>query len=103
MQRLGDAITEIERARDAVESADVRTKLDSIAESLNEMIDTAVGEETGDDEAFADASFAGAAASPDNLEELENALAGLAEDSTGEASGHLEAARRHIASVRRRS
>lgn len=100
MGALEDAIGEIEKARDAVEETEVRTKLDSIAVSLAEMADTEAGELTDAEEAFGDADFAGAAPSGDNLTELEGELAELAESTTDEAREHLEAARRGVASYR---
>lgn len=100
MGALEEAIAELEQARNVVEPADVRTKLDSIIVSLIEMIDTEAGEPTDAEEAFADVDFTGTTASFDNLAELEGELAGLAERTNGEAGDHLEAARQRIASYR---
>lgn len=97
---LEDAIREIELARDVLERPGVRTKLDSIAASLVEMIDTEAGELTPGEEAFADADFAGAAPSSDNLADLEGELAELAAEMDAEGRGHLEAARQRVADRR---
>lgn len=100
MGALDDAVAEIEQARGAIERPEIRTKLDSIAASLVEMTDTEAGELTNGEEAFSDVEFPGAAPSPDNLAALEGELADLAEDTTDEARGHLEAARQRVAQHR---
>lgn len=100
MGELEDAIEEISAARDAIEQTEISTKLDSIAVSLVEMVDTEAGERTDGEEAFADADFEGAAPSEDNLAEVEEELAELEPRVTGDAREHLEAARRRIASHR---
>lgn len=100
MGALEAAMVEIEQARATVDETDVRTKLESIATSLEEMIDTEAGELTDAEAAFGDTDFPGSAASGDNLEELEIHLADLAAKTGGESGVHMEAARRQIASFR---
>lgn len=104
MDPLEDAIAEIERAQESVTDTEVRTKLDSIDTSLQEMFDTAAGEETNGDIAFANSDFAGAAPTGDNLRELEENLLELAEKTERpEVRDRLEAAQRHVATYRAES
>lgn len=101
MNALEDAIAEIERARESVTDTEVRTKLDSINTSLQEMLDTAAGEETDGDIAFADSDVAGTAPTGDNLRELEENLLELAERTDHRpVRDHLEAAQRRVESYR---
>lgn len=101
MDRLADAMTEIEHAEETITVTEVRTKLDSIETSLQEMLDTAAGEETEGDIALADTAVAGSAPNDDNLRELEENLAELAEETDDpEVSTHLTAGRRHIKAYR---
>lgn len=94
-------MAEIERARSDVSHSDVRTQLDSVTTSLQEMLDTEAGEKTDAEAAFGDADFAGAAPNADNLRELEVTLDTLAENTDrGEVRTHLERARRRIAAYR---
>jgi len=92
---------EIGQARERVQHTDVRTELESITTSLQEMLDAEAGEETDPDEAFAETPFQGAAPSPDNVEELETHLLKLAENvERADVRTHLEAAQRTLASYR---
>lgn len=101
MGDLEDAMGEIDRARDGVDQPDVRTELDSIGASLQEMLDTEAGERTDADVAYADTDFAGAAPSADNLRQLEANLRKLAERADeGEVRDHLDAARQRIVAYR---
>lgn len=104
MDSLKDAIAEVERAQDSVTDTEIRTKLDSINTSFQEMFDTAAGEETNGDGAFADSDFAGAAPTDHNLRELEENLLELAEKTERpEVRDHLEAAQQHVANYRTES
>lgn len=102
MGTLEVAIEEIRRASGAVKEPDATTKLESIAASLREMIDTREGERTDADEAFGDVDFEGSAPSEDNVAEVEEQLAGLAEETNDDARAHIEAALGRIASFRER-
>lgn len=101
MEALENAKAEIEQARSGVSDSDVRTQLESITTSLQEMLDTAAGERTDGDEAFGDTDISGAAPSDDNLLELEGNLDKLAENTDREdVQDHLENARRKVAAYR---
>lgn len=104
MRELEDAMAEIERARDAVEKSEVRTRLDSIGASLEEMLDTEAGNLSDAEPALADTEFEGAAPYPDHLEELEANLRDQAEETDdGSVRDHLETARQRIAAYRNRA
>lgn len=100
MQELRDAVAELERASDAVEKTGVRTQLDSLAVSLDEMLDAEEGRLTDADEAFADVDFPGTPPYSDDIGEIEEKLRGLSKETTGDAQRHIDAARRAVASFR---
>lgn len=104
MRELEDAMTEIERARDAVEKSDIRSQLDSIGASLQEMLDTEAGNPTDAGPALGRTEFEGAAPYADHLEELESNLREQAEEAeTTAVRDHLETARERIADYRNRT
>lgn len=101
MEPLEEANAEIERARSAISDSEVRTQLESITVSLQEMRDSAAGERTDGDEAFADVDVSGTTPSDDNLRELEDNLTKLAENMDQEdVRSHLENAQRTIGAYR---
>ena len=100
MDGLREAVAELELAADAVEKTDVRTQLDSLAVSLDEMVDAEEDRLTDSDEAFADVDFPGTPPHPDDIGEIEEKLRGLSEETTGDAQRHIDAARRALASYR---
>lgn len=101
MKALEDAMAEIKQARSDVEHSDVRTELESITASLQEMLDAESGEQTDAEVAFGDTDFSGSAPHEDNLLELEKHLVKLA-DNTDQRNvqNHLENANRKIAHYR---
>lgn len=103
MRELEDAIADIDRAREGIDATDVRTNLDSIKASLQEMLDTAAGVQSDADAAFGDTQFDGAAPSADNLRELETNLRDQQTNADSEdVADHLERARERIERVRTR-
>lgn len=101
MKALEEAMAEIEQARSDVAHSDVRTELESITASLQEMLDTEAGEQTDAEVAFGDTDFSGAAPHADHLLELEKNLVKLAENTDQQGVGaHLETAHRKIANYR---
>ena len=92
---------EIRQARENVSHSDVRTELESITASLREMLDSAAGERTVGDVAFADSDFPGASPDPDDLRELEKNLRKLAANTDREdVRTHLESAQRKLSLYR---
>lgn len=91
---------ELQSASDAVQKADVRTQLDSLVVSLDEMANTDEGQLTDSDEAFGDVDFRGSPPQSDDVGEIEEKLRGLSEETTGEAQRHIDGARRAVASFR---
>jgi hypothetical protein len=101
MNALQEAMAEIEAARSDVTHSDVRTQLESITTSLQEMLDTAAGEQTEGDVAFANTEVAGTAPTDDDLLELERSLNKLVENTERESvQTHLENAHEKIANYR---
>lgn len=101
MEALQKAMVEIEAAKSDVSHGDTRTELESIAASIQEMIDTAADEPTDPDVAFGDTDFAGAAPRFDHLVELEQNLYELSENvDQDQVSTHLETAHRQVAEFR---
>lgn len=101
MKALEDAMGEIHHARSDVSHADVRTQLESITASLQEMLDTEAGERTDGEVAFGDTSFEGTAPTGDNLSQIEESLRQLADNAEQEdVRNHLESARKKIAQYR---
>lgn len=102
MVTLGDAVTEVERASDTVQRTDVRTQLDSIAVSLEEMIDAKAEQRTDSERAFGDVDFVGSAPHVAHLEEISEKLDGLSEETDDDTQTHIDAARQIVTSIRNR-
>ena len=101
MGALEDAQAEIEQARDEISKTEVRTELESIAASLQEMRDAEADEKTEGDVAFGGEEFTGTDASADHLQELESHLLKLAKEIDQEpAQDHLESAQGILATHR---
>lgn len=101
METLEAAKREIARARSSVSDTEVRTKLESITASLQEMLDAEEGEQTDADVAFGDTDFAGTAPDDDNLEELGDNLLELAENvDQQDVQEHLQAAQQQLLEYR---
>lgn len=100
MDELRVAIGELQSASEAVQKTDVRTQLDSLSVSLDEMVDAEEGRLTDSDEAFADVDFQGTPPQSDDIGEIEAKLRGLSEETTGDAREHIDTARRALASYR---
>lgn len=100
MGALEEAIERIDAARNASERTEISTKPDPVAVSLGEIVNAEGGEPTADEDAFADAAFAGSAPSEWNLAEIEGELAELAGRLDVDARAHLEAAGDKVSSHR---
>lgn len=101
MNALEDAMAEIDDAEEDVQDAEIRTKLDSIGASLQEMLDTLAGEETSNEVVLADSDVTGAAPHDDHLVEIETNLEELAENAEDpEVRKRLGRARRHVRNYR---
>lgn len=101
MNLLEQSMAEIDRAEEHVRKTEVRTKLDSIGASLQEMIDAMSGEETSGDVVLGDTETAGAAPSDENLEEVESNLLELAEETEDpDVREHLSTARLRVEKYR---
>ena len=101
MKPVEEAMTEIKQARSDVSQTDVRTELESITASLQQMLDAEDDEQTDAEVAFGDTDFTGAAPHADHLAELEEHLEKLAENADQEdVRNHLETAQQRIADYR---
>lgn len=101
MNALEDAMAEIDDAEEDVQNTEVRTKLDSIGASLQEMLDTLAGDETSNEVVLADSNVSGAAPHDDHLEAIETNLQELAENADDpDVRKRLGRARRHVRNYR---
>lgn len=101
MSLLDDAKAEIVQAEEHVSKTEVRTKLDSITTSIQEIQDTASGSTTESDIALADNEVAGAAPTDETLQTVEDNLLELAEEADDvDVTEHLSNARLHLEKYR---
>lgn len=101
MTLLDDAQAEIVQAEEHVTKTEVRTKLDSITTSIQEIEDAAAGERTDGDIALADSEVVGAPPRDETLQQVEENLLDLAEATDdADVREHLSNARLHVEKYR---